>query len=555
MRFTYILLALLTFTFSSCSPARQPQQQQETQKPDDNEGQQKPDPKPEPSQVTVITGDAIGITQTGATLSGSYENVTTQLTEHGFYWGTSESALTNTVNLEENDAEAAVFEATLSNLEQGATYYFQAYVTVKDPETGDYVDVKGTVKSFTTLSATTPPDDEENPVVTTLTATDISVNSAVLHASFSGVSTEYAPQNVVFRYGASASSLTSEIGADEQVSGASGTFSAELTGLTSKQTVYFQAVMDVWSKNANSYRTIAGEVLSFETKQASSTTGSFPGWAELPELDYTHYTTGGNYYIDNQHPELYYTHHRATDPHGNYVRNYTVCWNSAYKCPQWVAAPRHENYETGKAPNRNYAYNPDMPRDVQYTHTDGKNGSNSPYNRGHMLGAAERKASSSMFAQVNYITNIAPQHATYFNTGGGGWNTLEDWVDDHLCSDTLYVVVGCYFDDFTDAYGNHAEPKTTTFMDTPNVQVPTMQYYILLRTKKGNSGKNVKDCSKSELKCAAFVRAHAEGTKGQEVTSKEMMSVADLEKLTGFSYFANVPNAPKDSYSPSDWGL
>ena len=34
-----------------------------------------------------------------------------------------------------------------------------------------------------------------------------------------------------------------------------------------------------------------------------------------------------------------------------------------------------------------------------------------------------------------------------------------------------------------------------------------------------------------------------------------MMSVSDLEKITGFSYFPNVPHAPKDSYSPSDWGL
>jgi hypothetical protein len=82
-----------------------------------------------------------------------------------------------------------------------------------------------------------------------------------------------------------------------------------------------------------------------------------------------------------------------------------------------------------------------------------------------------------------------------------------------------------------------------------------MQYYILLRTKTGNSNKSVKDCSSSELKCAVFARAHAAGTKGQEVTANEMMSVADLEALTGLTFFANVPNAPKDSYDPADWGL
>ena len=27
------------------------------------------------------------------------------------------------------------------------------------------------------------------------------------------------------------------------------------------------------------------------------------------------------------------------------------------------------------------------------------------------------------------------------------------------------------------------------------------------------------------------------------------------DRLTGFTFFANVPNAPKDTYNPSDWGL
>jgi len=32
-----------------------------------------------------------------------------------------------------------------------------------------------------------------------------------------------------------------------------------------------------------------------------------------------------------------------------------------------------------------------------------------------------------------------------------------------------------------------------------------------------------------------------------------MMSVSDLEKITGFKYFVNVPNAPKDKFTVSDW--
>lgn len=393
-----------------------------------------------------------------------------------------------------------------------------------------------------------------NAKLTTESATDITVSTAVLNASYEGVDTEFAPQGVVFRFGTSAQSLNTSIAPREKVSGPSGAFSAELDQLTSGQTYYFQATMDAWDPVQKKYRSVSGEVLSFTTEEVSASV-AYPGWPELPALDYTHYTTGGNYYIDNQNPSLYFTHHwcnEKTAASGSaYQRNYTVCWHKDYKCPVWVAAPRHEWYEDGTQKTRNYAFNPDMPKDVQYKATSGSG----TYNRGHMLGAAERKRSATLFNQVNYITNISPQHGTYFNTGKGGWNTLEDWVDKQVCSDTLYIVVGCYFESFTDGYGNHADPLTTTFMGTNNVQVPTMMYYVLLRTKKGNTGKSVKDCASSELKCAAFVRAHASGTYDQSVTSSELMSVSDLERLTGFTYFPNVPNAPKGSYTASDWGL
>ena len=398
------------------------------------------------------------------------------------------------------------------------------------------------------------PGGEATAVVTTLAASEVTAYSAILNASFSGLSTVNPPQNVIFRWGEAEDHLTQEIAAEESVSSSEGSYFATLSELSGKTQYYFQASLDAWDETAGAYRTVSGKVLSFTTRQNAVYTGTID-WPELPHLDYTHYTEGGNYYTDNNNPALYYTHHwtnEKTAASGSaYQRNYTVCWHSQYKCPVWVAAPRHSWYNGGSG-RSSYSHNPDMPREVQYTSTSGSG----TYNRGHMLGSAERTRSSAINKQVFYVTNIAPQHATYFNTGGGGWNKLEDWVDKKVCSDTLYIVIGCYFDDFTDGYGNHAEPsKIPSFMGTSNVQCPTMMYYALLRTKNGNSNKAVKDCRADELMCAAFVRAHAAGTKGQEVTAKEMMTITDLEKLTGFTFFANVPNAPKDSITPSDWGL
>ncbi len=43
--------------------------------------------------------------------------------------------------------------------------------------------------------------------------------------------------------------------------------------------------------------------------------------------------------------------------------------------------------------------------------------------------------------------------------------------------------------------------------------------------------------------------------KGHKVQAQDMMTVEELEKLTGFTYFPNVPNAPKNVAKASDWGL
>ena len=275
------------------------------------------------------------------------------------------------------------------------------------------------------------------------------------------------------------------------------------------------------------------------------------GWFELPAISYSQ---SGNYLIDSKDKDLYYAHHicagNEKGPDGKKARNYTVCYSAEHHCPVWVAAPRHKMYQSGASRTDAYAKDPAIPSDIQYNSKSTGGGCN----KGHMLGSAERLSSTATNKQVFYYTNIAPQYSDTFNTGGGGWNTLEDWVDGQVCSDTLYVVIGTYFEEYTDRRGYTDYPKTISFGGRSDVTRPSMFYYILMRTKSGSSGKALSECSASEIKCAAFVRSHAT-PKGVKVSEKDMMSVSDLEKLTGFTYFPNVPQAPKTTYKASDWGL
>ncbi len=257
------------------------------------------------------------------------------------------------------------------------------------------------------------------------------------------------------------------------------------------------------------------------------------GWAELP--------------VQAESRELYISHHMCDED----TRNYTVCYSSRHRSPMWIAAPMHQSYNGSVKRIDNYGYDPTLPVNIQTR----LNRSYGEYTRGHMLGSAERNASREMNTQTFYVTNIAPQIQRGFNQQGGAWNNLEKFVDGQVCADTLYVVTGAIYDEYTAADGEVIKPRTTTNKnDSEQVGVPTAYYKALLRTKSGTTGKSATECKASELKCAAFVVAHRSHT-GLKPSAENIMSIDELERLTGVDFFKNVPNAPESRAVAKEWGL
>ena len=260
---------------------------------------------------------------------------------------------------------------------------------------------------------------------------------------------------------------------------------------------------------------------------------AFSGWAELP--------------AEMMGEELYTTHH--LDSEGR--RNFSVCYNSRHHSPMWVATPMHRSYEGDTKRVDNYDYDPTLPVNIQIRLSR----SYGEYTRGHMLGSAERNASRELNNQTFYVSNIAPQMQDGFNQMGGAWNNLESFVDKQVCADTLYLVTGAIYERYTDTDGTVIEPRTTINKnDGKQVGVPTAYYKAMLRTKNGNTGRSVMECSREELKCAAFIVGHRSAKK-RKPTSKEMLSIDELERLTGVDFFAGVENAPEDVAKAEEWGL
>ena len=381
------------------------------------------------------------------------------------------------------------------------------------------------------------------PTVTTGGSSNVTQTEATLSATYTGT-----PTYGGVEWGLSADDLSEDWQA-EYLNG--GSFNVTINGLGAGHTYYYRAYIAVLE--GTEYQYYYGEVKSFTTPAGEIIIGGDqPGWYETPMMNIT---KSGIYRVNTEDPTQYYAIHMCSGgekgPGGKTARSYTVCYSAEYHCPVWVAAPRHSMYVGGAGRNDSYRKDPDIPSNIQYNSKSTGGGCN----KGHMLGSAERTSSVATNKDVFYYTNIAPQLSSGFNTGGGGWNNLEDWVDTQVCADTLYEVIGCYFDRYTDGYGVTQNPSVISYGGRDDVSMPTMFYYVLIRTKQGNSGKALKDCAASEIKCAAFVRTHSNALKGQKVTSREMMSVADLERITGVTYFPNVPNAPKNTFKASDWGL
>lgn len=257
---------------------------------------------------------------------------------------------------------------------------------------------------------------------------------------------------------------------------------------------------------------------------------NYTGWSELPNV----VEKAGDYYYTRHYTDV-------TSPQGTKARNYAACYSRTKQCVVWVAAPMHSFY-TQKNTGRTDAYAPDPSFDFTQTMwTFSQIG----YTRGHMLGSADRYVSRLANEQTCYFSNIAPQLSSF---NGGTWGQAEaleskQWQNQ---ADTTYQVIGAYWD-----------PAKTPIVKN-GVEVPTHYYKVLLRTKN-HVNKAAASCSKEELQCMAVLIEHKEYSStvnySEFVEKGWVMSVSDLEKLTGFKYFVNVPNAPKESFTPSEWRL
>lgn len=313
------------------------------------------------------------------------------------------------------------------------------------------------------------------------------------------------------------------------ISDASGTYTAVANECAPATKYYYKAFMVVWNSDTHTYDTIESTVVNSFT-----TTESTPVSVGLPELPaygssdkvVTMYRTGGT---------------SGTDANRNYTFNYSTTYYSAL----WVAYPLTYADTQGNASHSgNWAYNTasGISNDYQVnviSNSYGVNYGNDLYSRGHQIPNADRKSDQTALDQTYLVTNQTPQMQDQFNASV--WSTLESKVRSLTSAsrptEVIYVVTGPVYKTVN---GN----ETITYLDATSnsikpsrVPVPNYYWKVLMKVKTNSSGAIV------GASTIGFWYAHKPYglAKGPDFTTF-IKSVNEIEQLTGFNLFANLPD-------------
>ncbi len=298
----------------------------------------------------------------------------------------------------------------------------------------------------------------------------------------------------------------------------------------------------------------------------------------------------------------FFTHWSKSVKSKKTVRNYSYCYDTRRHNPVWVAYPLHPVYReggTGRTDPDPWAPDPALDEKYQskiYKH-DGEGdgiydgyqfwgntllkslGKKGYWSKGHLCMSSERGGKDAeLNIQTFHPTNIAPQSSAAASDFATVWSYVEtlfsgtndykntDFTADdgsqniNIVADTLFLVAGCYYehDDWADYDASNYNKKPTTSSLSKMCIMPTHQFKMALRTKKGNTGKSIADCTADELQAIGFwIEAFptVSGTSATAELNRRVVPVSFIEEKMGIEFFPDVPASVKADYNPADWGF
>lgn len=226
-------------------------------------------------------------------------------------------------------------------------------------------------------------------------------------------------------------------------------------------------------------------------------------------------------------------------PHQLLTRlSYTTSYNKETKCPNWVAwhltaehtdgpyprsgEPYFENGEACGIGKINAAilrrdYFVDMEIEEPRPNFDDWAEMPTGMSHGHICPAGDNKWSKAAMNQSFLLTNMCPQDVSL---NGGGWKKLEDKCRDWAKKyDDIYIVAGpIFYDEVRRSFGKN------------KIGIPDAFFKVVLSVN-------------GTPKAIGFIYSN-DGT--SQSMAKSARSVDEVEEITGFDFFYNLPDSIED---------
>ena len=216
----------------------------------------------------------------------------------------------------------------------------------------------------------------------------------------------------------------------------------------------------------------------------------------------------------------------------NYLMEKPYCslsYHNRRGTPNWVSW-RLTKQDIGTAPRVDFY--PDQTLPTGFRRVTPAEYTGGGFDRGHLCPHSDRSATPAMSRATFVMTNMMPQSP---NVNRKAWERLEAYCRDlALRGNTLYIIDGPAGQGGTGERGT----KQTIGVTTP-VTVPAKCWKVMMVLKKGTGSDLQRVTTKTRLIAVIMPNNMSVG----EDWAKYRVSVAAVEKLTGYTFFDKVPAA------------
>ena len=233
--------------------------------------------------------------------------------------------------------------------------------------------------------------------------------------------------------------------------------------------------------------------------------------------------------------------------------NYCAEFDCNLRATRWIAY----RWDIDNTVDNNVGRTEDWAEDTQiaaeYRVTLEQHRSNG-YDRGHMLASEDRQNSKEANRQTFLMTNMHPQFHDFNGTNRGKefvWYNLENrvrkfyqgWTRKANAQDTIYAVKGGTID------------RQDQILEVTPKGLIVPRYFFMAFLYKNTQA------SQGGYKALAFWVEHTNGTDTTtgNALAKYIISIDELERLTGIDFFCNLPDEIEDVVEanavPAAWGF